>query len=378
MSQKTQAVNKFYLPDTLAKWPWPLHLNPAYEEQKALSSAWLRSFNAFDPSSQKAFDLCDFNLLASYTYPLADAAHLRSGCDVMNCFFLFDEYSDVAEPDVVRKQADIIMDALHNPHIPRPKGEFIGGEIFRQFWELASKGATPTAQRRFIETYQLYVNSVVQQAIDRTDNHIRDANSYFQVRRDTIGAKPAFTLLEFTMDIPDEVMEHPMIREFIIGCVDMLIIGNDISSYNVEQAVGNDLHNLVTIVMNQYKLDVQGAMDWIGRHHDEIADRVLEIYRNLPDWGPVIDPQIRRYCDGMGNWVRGCDSWDFHSWRYFRGKGPEIEKTRCVELMPKQTAAIIPNSAQPVSLSSKRASQAVSPSSQASGMWQLLVFSFQY
>ncbi|KAF9058831.1 terpenoid synthase [Rhodocollybia butyracea] len=346
MSQKTQTINKFYIPDTLAKqWPWPLHTNPASEEQQALSSAWLRSFNAFDPSSQKAFDLCNFSLLASYTYPHADLAHFRSICDLMNCFFIFDEYSDVAEPDVVQKQVDIIMDAIRRPHIPRPKGEFIGGEIHRQYWEIARKGATPTAQRRFIDTYELYINSVIQQAIDRVDNHIRDVDSYFQVRRDTVGMKPCFAVLEFTMDIPDEVMEHPVIHEFIIGCIDIVIIGNDICSYNVEQAVGNDLHNLVTIIMNQYNLDVQGAMDWIGRYHDKIVERVLENYRNLPDWGPVINPQIRRYCDDVGFWLRGNDAWCFESWRYFRGKGPEIEKTRCVELMPKQAAAIIPNSA---------------------------------
>ncbi|KAF9067338.1 terpenoid synthase [Rhodocollybia butyracea] len=354
MSPKTQAVKKFYIPDTLAKWPWPRHLNPAYEEQKALSSAWLRSFNAFDPSSQKAFDLCNFSLLASYAFPLADPAHLRSACDLMNCFFIFDEYSDVAEPDVVRKQADIIMDAIHHPHIPRPQDEFIVGEIHRQFWELASKGATLTAQRRFIETYQLYVDSVIQQAIDRADYYIRDVNSYFQVRRDTIGAKSSFALLEFTMDIPDEVMEHPVIHELSIGCIDMVIIGNDIYSYNIEQARADDLHNLVTIVMNQHSLDVQGAMDWIGRCHEEIADRFLENYKNLPDWGPIINPQIRSYCDGLGNWVRANDAWSFDSWRYFRGNGPEIEQTRWVELMPKEKAAIIPSSAQSVSSNSKR------------------------
>ncbi|THU84488.1 terpenoid synthase [Dendrothele bispora CBS 962.96] len=343
MIAKNQKVDRFYIPDTLANWPWPRHLNPAYKEQKALSSAWLRSFNAFDEKSQKAFDLCDFNLLASLAFPLADPSRLRSGCDLMNCFFIFDEYSDVADPDVVRKQADIIMDAIRNPHKPRPKGEFIGGEAHRQFWELASKGATPTAQRRFVDTYQQYVDAVVQQAIDRANDHIRDVEGYFRVRRDTIGAKPSFTLLEFTMDIPDEVMNHPIIQDLTIWCIDMLIIGNDICSYNVEQAHGDDLHNLVTIVMNQYDLDLPGAMKWIGEFHDGIAEKFLNTYKNLPDWGPVINPQIQRYVDGLGNWVRGNDSWSFESWRYFRGKGPEIEKIRWVELMPREEATITPN-----------------------------------
>ena len=50
----------------------------------------------------------------------------------MSLFVLIDEYSDVSDPSEVRKQKDIIMDALRNPHKPRPKGEWIGGEATRQ------------------------------------------------------------------------------------------------------------------------------------------------------------------------------------------------------------------------------------------------------
>lgn len=50
----------------------------------------------------------------------------------MNLFFVFDEYSDVATKGVARQQADIIMDALRNSHLPRPAGEWVGGEVTRQ------------------------------------------------------------------------------------------------------------------------------------------------------------------------------------------------------------------------------------------------------
>ena len=50
----------------------------------------------------------------------------------MHIFFLFDEHSDRSTPVEVRKQKDAMMDALRNPHIPRPEGEWIGGEVFRQ------------------------------------------------------------------------------------------------------------------------------------------------------------------------------------------------------------------------------------------------------
>lgn len=50
----------------------------------------------------------------------------------MNLFFVFDEWSDVSDAKETQQQADAIMDALRNPHKPRPKGEWIGGEVTRQ------------------------------------------------------------------------------------------------------------------------------------------------------------------------------------------------------------------------------------------------------
>jgi Delta6-protoilludene synthase len=74
----------------------------------------------------------------------------------------------------------------------------------------------------------------VQQSFDRTHSHIRDIASYFDVRRDTIGAKPSFAINEVHFNLPDHVIEHPIIKSLTASCIDMLIIGNDLCSYNVE------------------------------------------------------------------------------------------------------------------------------------------------
>lgn len=78
------------------------------------------------------------------------------------------------------------------------------------------------------------MDSVVQQAKDRDSSLIRDVESYFLVRRDTIGAKPSFTVCELHMNLPDEVIAHPIIAKLSSLCIDALIIGNDLCSYNVE------------------------------------------------------------------------------------------------------------------------------------------------
>ena len=50
----------------------------------------------------------------------------------MNLVFVYDEFSDTLHEDEVQIMADAMMDALHNPHTPRPKGEWVGGEAARQ------------------------------------------------------------------------------------------------------------------------------------------------------------------------------------------------------------------------------------------------------
>lgn len=57
---------------------------------------------------------------------------VRSGCDLMHLFFMFDEYSDKSSPEEVLLQAQALIDPLNNPDETRPNGEWIGGEITRQ------------------------------------------------------------------------------------------------------------------------------------------------------------------------------------------------------------------------------------------------------
>ena len=45
---------------------------------------------------------------------------------------VFEDSADVAHNDDVQLMADITMEVLHNPHTPRPKDEWVGGEVTRQ------------------------------------------------------------------------------------------------------------------------------------------------------------------------------------------------------------------------------------------------------
>ncbi|KAG6852845.1 hypothetical protein C0991_008616 [Blastosporella zonata] len=209
--------------------------------------------------------------------------------------------------------AAVVMDAIRNPQKLRPDDECVVGEAARQFWERSMLYASESSRRRFIETFDNYTASVVQQAHDRAENHIRGIDDYFVVRRDTIGARPSFVVLTFALNLPDEVFVDPMIQKVTNACIDMLILGNDLCSYNVEQARGDDSHNIITIVMHQKKIGLHDAMNWISEYHSMLEKDFMDGINSIPSFKHALDNELKRYVDGLGNWVRANDCWSFES-----------------------------------------------------------------
>lgn len=101
------------------------------------------------------------------------------------------------------------------------------------------------AQQRFIETFDFFFQSVTQQAHDRATGAIPDLESYISLRRDTSGCKPCWALIECesilfaaiigsnfvhidanNLNIPDEVMEHPLIRSLGEAANDLVTWSN--------------------------------------------------------------------------------------------------------------------------------------------------------
>jgi hypothetical protein len=63
----------------------------------------------------------------------SEIEQLRTCCDLMNLFFVVDEYTDVEPASVVRGMVDVVVDALKNPHKPRPQGEVILGQVAKEY-----------------------------------------------------------------------------------------------------------------------------------------------------------------------------------------------------------------------------------------------------
>ncbi|KAI9447576.1 terpenoid synthase [Lactarius indigo] len=330
---------RYYIPKTLENWKWPRRINPYHNEVKEETAAWIKSSGVLSPKAEEAYDRCDINLLASLAYPLHDKGkyRLRTCCKIMSMAIVYDEFTSTSHEDGIQAMISTMMGVVLNPYTPRPKGEWIGGELTRQSWELAIKTASHQSLKRFMKAGSACAQAMVQKTADQRHKRIRSVEEYFDVRRDSIGGRPALALIELDINLPKEAVNHPVIEEMTILAIDMIILDNDLVSYNVEQARGDDGHNIVTIAMLEHKIDIQSAMNWVNDRHKELEARFMELYENkMPKFGEPVDTELTRYVDGIGNWVRANDQWSFETERYFGKEAAEVGRTRWVTLLPKE------------------------------------------
>ncbi|KAK8132275.1 hypothetical protein PG999_000448 [Apiospora kogelbergensis] len=311
------------LPELEALWKWPRQVSPHLSEVAEESLEWCSSLNAFDANTQKL------------VHDKGKLKQVRSGCDLMHLFFMFDEYSDKCGPEEVWSQARIQMDAFANPQVKRPAEEWVGGEFTRQFWNRLPQDATPTFKKRFLATWLDYVESVARQAELRSQSRIVDLATYFPIRRHTSGAPSTIAWYEIDLNIPDEIRYHRVIVEMETIAVDLIVIANDVLSYNKEQAVGDDEHNIITIIMQQFGLSVQDAFDYTGELNNMKMNRFYALYKRMPRWIGPVDLEVQRLVDGMAQCVSAVMHWSYESERYFGKRGMAIKESRTLSLLPK-------------------------------------------
>ena len=95
-------------------------------------------------------------------------------------------------------------------------------------WRRYTQTASSSTQQRFIETFDFYFQAVTKQALDRQSDEIPDLESYIALRRDSSGCKLCFTFIEYAnnLDIPEEVMDHPLLRSLVEAANDLVSWAN--------------------------------------------------------------------------------------------------------------------------------------------------------
>ncbi|KAG1869199.1 isoprenoid synthase domain-containing protein [Suillus tomentosus] len=137
------------------------------------------------------------------------------------------------------------------------------------------------------------------------------------------------------IDLPDEVVSHPVIMAMEDAANDHVAFSNDIFSYNKEQSQHDIYTNLITVLMHEQGLDLQGAVDYSGQLCKSAIQRFEDNRAILPSWGEEVDRQVAIYIQGLQDLVVGTLHWSFSSARYFGKDEQTVKRDRFIELLPK-------------------------------------------
>ncbi|KAK0472672.1 terpenoid synthase [Armillaria luteobubalina] len=308
-------------------------LNPYHEEIRAESRAWIGNYNkaVCGPKMRAFMNSCNFELINSFCYPYADKACLRATMDMLNAFWLYDEFSDTENGADAHKSAEILIRALEEADFDdgswlcRMMKDFRERHIDRVGFNLAD---------RFIRHTCTYVRMVANEAELREHDEVLNIHNYVALRRETSGIRLCFDFAECGLGVnfSQEVYDDPIFRNGYNAAMDLICWVNDIYSYNMEQAKGHRCVNAVTVIMKAKCLDLQGAVDFINGYCEALLDqfeKAKEVLSARPE---------ESYADAVlllkafGDWVRGNDEWSFATERYFGKEGREIRKSRVVVL----------------------------------------------
>jgi len=214
---------------------------------------------------------------------------------------------------------------------------------------LSVVGADMVGVEIFVEEMCAFVCSVTEENKDRARGHVRNIEEYLFLRRKTCGARPTFYFLALGMNIPKHVFEHPTMRSLIDCATDLIAVINvsvlvllqspvvdcqlqDMHSYGLEVSTGLADHNILTIIMHEYRVDAQAAVWWLSGYAAKGVAQFKLDSQALPSWGPHVDNNIQEFVRMVAQCVKGSDAWSYETERYYGKKGGRIQRTRKVAL----------------------------------------------
>ncbi|KAF8830965.1 hypothetical protein HHX47_DHR1000254 [Lentinula edodes] len=264
-------ANNFILPDLLSHCRFPLIYHPKGDAVAAESVRWLDT-HCPDLREKRRRALYGLRAgeLTAFCYNTASDERLRIISDFMNYLFHLDNISDGMMTNDTEALSDAVMNALQftdskfycptaELNYVRLEDELNAAKLARDFWGRCIRGASSGCQSRFKDNLGLFFQAVSNQTKSRDAGVIPDLESYIEIRRNTSGCKPCWALIEYALDIdlPDFVVEDPIIIALNQTTNDLVTWSNDIFSYNVEQSRG-DTHNMIVILMKHHGHTLQG------------------------------------------------------------------------------------------------------------------------
>jgi 5-epi-alpha-selinene synthase len=169
----------------------------------------------------------------------------------------------------------------------------------------------------FTEEVAKFFKGQFQEALNNSQGITPDLPTYIQIRSLTIGMSIFFKLILLVgrIDLPIEVVKHPLVKQIESVANNAFGSANDIISYEKEIKECHT-HNLVHVLQQEYQIPVQEAIERAASLHDAEVYSFIELVAQLPSFGGEIDGNLERYISSLQSWLRGNIDWCVKAERY--------------------------------------------------------------
>ena len=90
---------------------------------------------------------------------------------------------------------------------------------------------------------------------------------------------------------------------------------------------------MLTVYMHARKASLQEAIDWLGKKLDRCVEEFVHLQHQRFWDDTALDEVVRGHILGLGELVRGHNSWAFEGKRYFGKEGMSVQESLTLSLM---------------------------------------------
>ncbi|MCJ1347352.1 hypothetical protein MMC31_005575 [Peltigera leucophlebia] len=324
-------------------------VHDAEKEVTQASEEWFSSYNLIPPAKWDDFVKERFGLCAAMSWPQGGKDSLRTGSDWLILLFKYDDLLDEASSNLMRdergatKASKIFISAIADTENFQPVPYLPIATACHDFMTRFRAMSPPNVAKRFVDSITSYAIAASKQTGFRERNLRPSVEEYVALRRETGAVMTCMPFIENSLgiDLPDSVLQHPIIEKLHTAANDIVCWGNDITSFNREQAAG-DHFNLVAVVALEKGLPVQVALEYVYLMFQSAVSRFENAKFQIPTLDPENHEIVSKYVEGLGFLCSGLTRWYFETDRYFGPNLREVKETMKLHLLPLEKCASRP------------------------------------
>jgi Terpene synthase family 2, C-terminal metal binding len=300
--------------------PFPAQVSPHAAAVERHVVDWAQCFMLLpDQAEADRFRQARVGRLAARTSPDSDLALLELLADWQMWLFIFDDrYCDEsvtgAHPERLARIITPFLSVLENAG-GRRAGTSKLTVALADIMQRLSVRATDTQVFRFISAVRGYFLAQFWESAHRVDDKPA-ALAEYQVMRRHGGAVPTcVALIDVAggFELPSGEFGRRDVRELTDIAVNVTCWANDVLSYQKESARSLTVHSLPAVLAHELKLDIAAALTSAAALHDAEVNRYVKAE---PMVRGRAGPELRRYLDGLRNWMAGNFYWSRETGRY--------------------------------------------------------------